>query len=217
MFTIKLWVLRILVFLVLRCKIYYVWSRVYRWLYAGDTGKVALPTINNEAELTGILSKIKWKEDTWKELWDAVATPQMVWVGMTKDLPTGNDCDEFSVLATELLRPFIKGKQFVCNRGGSISILEVGMLSVPWTWPGGSNGHNVCMFSYNDGERIKWAYVGNWFGGAVRWSFDSCESVIADVLLTARKSGSSTLRPLGAAYADYKLKLIKWWPASSIE
>lgn len=214
MFTLKLGILRVLVFFALRCKLYYMWSRLYRAINRNLAWDVALPKIGNEEELTKILATLKWAADDWTELWDAIATPQQAWATHRAGKPVG-DCDEYSVISAELLRPFLSGLPFPITRGGYITILEVGILSVPWTWPGGTSGHNVCMFSYVSGSNKYWAYVGNWFGGGVRWGFHSREELIKDILKIVKGRGVNRISALGAAYVKPDLQLVKWWSAKS--
>ena len=76
----------------------YRWSRLRRRLFEGRYLKIELPAVGSLEEIEACLKQVTWTGDGFWHLYDSISYPQTVWAGK-KD-----DCDGFSILASELLR-----------------------------------------------------------------------------------------------------------------
>lgn len=200
----KVWILRILVWCAFNLRIYYAWSRLYRWLWQRRYCGTVLLWYASFAELEHDLGLIQWKADGWKELWDAISTPQATWARHLSG-EGSNDCDDISIYAADRIADMVRrGVQF---KKPPIPT-TIGLLSVPWVdLDGKAGGHNVCVFRF--GPDLTWAYVSNWFGGKVIWGceiegrpFMEIEDVVRHVL-GARTS-------LGWSLATVDLRLVRY-------
>lgn len=188
--------LRILIWFMLKCRIYYTWSSFYQATFERYSKKVKLPEYDSIEELENVLGRMKWVKDGIWELGDAIGSPQATYFKYYHNSKQAKDCDEFAIFAASRLRN-MKDR---CKL--SKDVRAIGMLSVPWHGPKGIGGHNVCVFSYVTNEVEKWAYLGNWYQGKARYGFASLNEVAIEVL------GGNT--SLGWAFVNEKLELLKY-------
>ena len=72
----KFFVFRVLTWLVFVSRIYYVWSRVYQFLFERKYKEYILPELDKLESISGVLRCMGWRPDKFRELWDAVSSPQ---------------------------------------------------------------------------------------------------------------------------------------------
>jgi len=123
------------------------WSWLYRCLYQRKYRSVPIEEMGTPDAVQGRLNILKWKKDSFRELWDAIGSPHWVQHCINtmlsgNDQPDGAmDCDEFAVWAAKALIPFYKPV----------------VLNVFWRSKTYS-GHNVCLYQM-DGAFYS---IGNW-------------------------------------------------------
>ena len=182
-------VLRVGCFFAFYVGFYYLWSRVYRFLFERRyRNRLVGDGIYNLQDLEIRMSRFCWLTDRMMQLWDAIGEPGRVEAGF--DNPEirkkfGNDCDEAAAYCARVLSK--KRFNYEC----------VGIMSVV----GMDGGHNVCIF--NDVskaiDRQNWYYIGNWYGGESRGPFHKEESIAFDI---GRKLGGL----VGWSIADERLR-----------
>ena len=205
--TVKVWILRRLTWLALKGRLYYVWSKVYRFLFERKHRDTPIPGFVSMSGVTGFIGKMAWRKDTWVMLFDAISSPQATIARHLAGKKAG-DCDDISLVAAACIRDMLR-------RGylkETMEVVEVGLLSVPWVDKNGkTGGHNVCAFSYkvpvSGSYVINWAHMSNWHGGEVRdgaggRAFGSLKDVVRDVL-----AGRTSL---GWAFANVDLELLRY-------
>lgn len=170
----KLFFLRILVWFALKCRLYYIWSKVYRFFAERKYKKnVVLPKLNSLNELEDLIGNIIWRKDKWYMLWDAISYPEATYGRYVTN--KGSDCDDMAILAAFLLEDM--------KKHGKVNFMEVGLLSVPWLSKNrGVGGHNVCIIKYKSGMDTYYAHISNWNMGKIQWAFPSVQSVVKEVL-----------------------------------
>jgi hypothetical protein len=209
--TVKVWILRGLTWLALRGKLYYVWSRIYRFLFERKRiKKYRIPgytSLPDGVERT--VDRMRWRKDTWVMLFDAVSHPHATLGRHLEGLKAG-DCDDISLFAAWAIRDMMR-------RGFLAPFRFVGLLSVPWLdGKGKCGGHNVCVVSYVDPQtnEVRWAHVSNWRSGQVQTHdrrnelFADVRDVVRDVLSGPSRDRNCT--SLGWARADCDLKLVEY-------
>lgn len=164
------WMCLVGTFFMLRCRIYYVWSRLGDWLFERRYLNRQLKQYDSLEELEQTIGKWVWRPDPWWQLGDMFSCPGKVECAGFDGKSVG-DCDDFSRYAADRIEDMRKrfggtvGRKFVRN---------VSLLTVPWMGPGGKvSGHNVCVFEYQsptDPQKWIWAWISNWYKGKARWS-----------------------------------------------
>jgi hypothetical protein len=162
-----MWLVRALIWLVFTTRLYTLWSRVYRWLYEREVmSTTALKTFETVRELGQYLNARKelWKADSWKQLFDAISSPeyaQQCFEGLVEPR-SGLDCDEYAVFAANALKKsLLLGRMALTEE-----VSAPQMLSVMWRDGDGLNGHNVCL------ARIKGSWVYMDYGAPRGHSYD---------------------------------------------
>jgi len=209
----KLKLMRALTWLALKGRLYYVWSRVYRWLWERSFRDIELPTFETMEELLHFASEIQWRRDTWIQLWDAVGDPRATYArhvtGMQKDW--ASDCDDISIFIADRMRNMIV-------EGKLKHVTEVGMLSCPWMKRDGKiGGHNVCAFEYTSSmpstseDRVelirRWGHASNWDGARPSLGHASVRDLVQDVVSKGAGEGGKSL---GWALCNTDLELRRY-------
>lgn len=184
-----------LVWVSLRCRVYYAWSKVYRFLFERWADNVVIPDADCFGDVTKVVRDIEWRKDTWFMLWDVVSHPGATYKRHL-DGKRGGDCDDISMIALVMVEGIAARKPDLFGR--------VGFLSVPWLEAGGKvGGHNVCAFETMINGELMWKHMSNWYDGKLSpKSFGSLEDVVRDVL-----DGNESL---GWAFANSDLKLLRY-------
>lgn len=128
------------------------WSRLHAWIWERKT-QAPLRRYSSIPELVKAIQSLKWRADTWRELWDAVssigAIQWRMWYDPEKAI---GDCDEFGRYSACVIRlEKALGSKWIDLDKIDTSFL----LTVMWKERSYS-GHNVCLIRYTDGT---WAYM----------------------------------------------------------
>jgi hypothetical protein len=181
-------VFRIGYFFMWKCRVYLVWSKIYRWVYHRQYKHVKLLHDLNAHIVEHLLKKLTWTKDGPRELWDAIGSPHWVEycldeITRTNIQPYGSlDCDEFAVWAACALKDEFRPIVF----------------NVFWRNGDGFGGHHICVFRNISG----YYHIGNW--GKVG-PFPTQLTAVEDVV--KRKDG----KIIGWAMFDpMKLNLLDW-------
>jgi len=211
----RVFLLRCLVFVVLKLRVYYIWSRIYQrffekwpkshWKLIKKTWKkIDFYTLE---EVENVVSKMHWRKDGLFELGDAISDPKATYFRHVNGLDGAMDCDDISLFAATVIKD-MASKGRLLDKG--IWPDRVFFLSIPWVDEKGKvGGHNICVFCYVDieGNGWKWAHISNWFGGRIAWNFDTLDAVLKSILINKKS--------LGFALATPELKLIHYgWNAN---
>jgi hypothetical protein len=102
------------------------------------------------------IKKLKWRPDTWKQLWDATSNPNHVqWLANNNPSHLIGDCDDFAIYEANIW------KQQLLHRKAPWDVVDAEMLSIMWWSPVklfdgetvfGFSGHNVCLLKHVDGK-----------------------------------------------------------------
>ena len=124
--------------------LYGLWSKVYRFVAEGHRHPIR--DFADLSDLVRYLRDMKWRPDTWRQLWDAVSHPEHVqYLADTDPQRFIGDCDDFAAYEMEVIETQLKNHN-------SWGIVGANMMSVGWYQPGqGIDGHNVCLLRYGDG------------------------------------------------------------------
>ncbi len=174
-----LYLWKFLYWMMVRCRIYFLWSRLYRLMnrYHEYNGTEVVRRFK-PTDVYRAISTLRWVKDGPTELWDAIADPRYgEWMYQTK-LETGVqpvgafDCDDFATWAAASLES---------------DEWETCIFNLVWTVVGsiGIEGHNVAL-AYNRHSGRYW-HIGNWgsFG-----PFSNPEAVLCSMWMI--RHGSQT-------------------------
>lgn len=155
----------IAVWLYFKTSIARVWWLAYQALWERKAREVKLQRFADFNQFVNYVRNLKWRADSWRELFDATSSVKMVqWLADNDPRRLIGDCDEFghyeaAIIQNELLDdPHWGIKELSTTKG--MSIVSTAMLSVMWdklggeTWEGnnlGPGGHNVCLLKFSDG------------------------------------------------------------------
>lgn len=154
---IRLYLLRLGFRLWVSTGLYYLWSRVFRYLFEARP-PLPMPIYGNLESLEHDLGRMVYSPDPLRGLLDYFSYPETVAYRFTMGQPIG-DCDEYAVYAcTALLR-----------MGKTAHILTVTWLDSV----GKFHGHNLCVFK----DAIGWSHIGNWYKGKAQGSFKNPEVI----------------------------------------
>ena len=198
----KRFFMKILVFFALKCRIYYIWSRLYRILLESQYRKDKLPVYDDIDRLHETLRGMTWVRDTSLQLWDAVSYPTATYY---RDLhgEGAGDCDDISMFAITCIAVMNANGVELSSVIKRPIIGSEGMMSCPCIKSDGTiGGHNVGIFEYIDknGNR-RWAHVSNWHKSRLQLNFVSKEAIARHVV------ESMAGKSLGWAICDINLKL----------
>jgi hypothetical protein len=192
----KLWFLRICAWCAFNLRLYYAWSKFYRFIWERKYNDRALPSFETFSGLIQTVNRMKWRRDDWLMLWDAISTPKATYFRHVSGEKAG-DCDDISLFAVNRLADMIQ-------RGVIRDIRNVGLLSVPWVdVENKGGGHNVGVYQYMDkNSNWLWAHISNWYDATPQRGFATVKEAVKDVL----KNKTS----LGWARATIDLKLVEY-------
>ena len=152
--------------LLMKTRLYFVWSRIYRALFEGKRAPVR--EFKTLTDLVLYVRGFKWRADSWRQLFDAVGHPEHVeWLAQNDPDKFIGDCDEFAVYQAHV----ISTQPSVAE---SWHIKKAEVMSVTWYKFGGEaetgnpmgyGGHNVCLIQLEEG---KWCYQDYGFPSAPR-------------------------------------------------
>jgi hypothetical protein len=154
-------------YLVLDLRLYYLWSRLGRWLFQREYVDRPICKYRNAEELQKFISTCTWTQDTWWELGDMISAPAFF------EVTKKGDCDDFSVYIGQVLQEL-----------HDKSIQDVSLLTIPWIDANGNpGGHNVCVFRRQKGSKLVWAWSSNWYDGVIQWTdFEDINDIVRSVV-----------------------------------
>lgn len=205
--------LRFLCFVALRCRVYYVWSIIYRVIFGMKYRRVILPKINDLLDLQKIISQMDWRPDGVLELGDAISNAKIAW-GRNISGKGSNDCDDISAFAADRIQTIIKSATSPVYPGVE-DIISADILTCCWkkNEKFAVGGHNVCIFLYHSTHGfLTYGWMSNWYDGVPRLGYTYAIDVIMDIL---KEAGNPI--PLGAAMVSSDLTyMFNWWSAKDI-
>lgn len=163
---------------------YSLWSKLYRFLFQRKYKKVKLKQYNTLESIEKLFSKLSWKKDGIKELWDSIGTPEWVQycldeIEKTGKQPQGSlDCDDFSCYAANayILR---------CNEIAYLMSIAYKKLPTKKI-----SGHMICVIKRKNGT---YAHISNW---GLFYGFKSLEDVVDDIIKNDKQLiGYSLIEP----------------------
>lgn len=163
--SIKLVFVRLGMRLVFQLRLYYFWSRLYRFLFENKYKKIPIPKFYRFSDLEHVLSLMRWEPDPITELNDAISFPgkMQYFFLFPEENHKGTDCDEFAVYAATVIERDFK-------EASSPTV-----MSIVWLDSSGKmHGHNVCAFQTLD---KRWAHMGNWFKGEAQIGFPNTRAI----------------------------------------
>lgn len=138
---------RFFTFLYLRLHGYQLWSYLYRFVWERKYKSVKIHRFERLALLVDFIRLQKWKADSWKEMFDAVSSPEKV-QAIGQDASGDHligDCDEFAVYLANAISVSLKAGMMAAD-----GIANPRFLTITWidkkTKKAG--GHNVCLLEY---------------------------------------------------------------------
>jgi len=174
------WVCVFFAYWYLRLRIYKYWSLVYRRIYESQYDGVPIAVYPDLQALATFVAGQRWEKDSWRELFDAVSSPNKVqarWLG--EEAVGGNDCDEFAIYLTAAIR-----KSLAYGRMQDDGVKQTYFFTVTWFEPGKGllgkpRGHNVCLLEYpSQGRPSRWAFMDYGMPSQLR---DTIGEVVHDV------------------------------------
>lgn len=147
MINVWVFIARLFSFLYLRLHIYRLWSNLYRFIWERSYKNVQIHKFERLALLVDFIRLQKWKADSWKEMFDAVSSPQKVQAigqDMAGDHYIG-DCDEFAVYLSNAI-----AEALAVGLMAEDNLQSPRFLTITWiekkTWK--ATGHNVCLLAH---------------------------------------------------------------------
>lgn len=155
--------------LIMHSRYYFVWSKLYRFLFQRKYKHVKLKHYSILENIDKLFLKLQWRKDGFKELWDSIGSAN--WVQYCLDEIEGGhpqpkgalDCDDFSNYAANVYMPHWGEEVYLCSIGYKKSDKKI-------------SGHMICVVKRENGT---YSHLSNWglFNG-----FEDIQSVIKDIL-----------------------------------
>ena len=221
----KLYILltRIVLALVFSFRIYFLWSKLYSFLFISKKNRNSLPTLHSESGSDSIqvpldrVTKVPYVPDGPKELWDVCQPPGLIESrivaienGEVYDREGAMDCDDYA--------------RYMANSIESqhspllLSVLCIDRREMKWGIIPKFPGHMVCVFADNPANE-KLYHVGNWnqlrsmSGNIVgsrnirHYSYDTLSSMALDL---SRSMAGDTGEILAWIIMDCNLRVCGW-------
>lgn len=175
---------RIGMFLHMQIRWYSFWSKLYRFIYERDYENVPLTRYSSMRELVSAVRQMQWTADTWKELYDAISSPQKVEYilqhGRQYDgKKLVGDCDEFAIYEANVIAASIKDWKWI-DGWDNPRLMSICWVSETDARNVGFGGHNVCLLrkvgGFDDG---KWCYMDYGYPSKPR---DTIREVVTDII-----------------------------------
>ena len=102
---------RIGIFLFFNLRISQVWSLFYRVIWERKLFGTPLKRFAALSDLVAYIRGLKWRADSWRELWDATSSPGAIQHrANTEPKKLIGDCDEFGVYISSVIKNELKEK-----------------------------------------------------------------------------------------------------------
>lgn len=140
------WLCAVAVQLFIKLHLYKLKSQLYRALFERKYRDVKIGVVARLARIPPIIDHgKKWRADGWRELFDAVSSPQrcqQIFLGLAPVPRSGLDCDEHAIYVAAVLKESLEAG--LCGEDG---VANPRFFTVVWmdpkTWK--PYGHNVCL------------------------------------------------------------------------
>jgi len=192
------------VFLYLRSGLARFWYKLYQLLWERSK-RVPIRRFDDLGVMVKYMRDMKWRADTWRELGDAISSPEAVqWRADNDPKHFIGDCDEFGVYQAAVINNELTDNVY----WSALGLDRADLLTVMWykiggkEWEGnhkGFGGHNVCLISYLDGT---FSYMDYGWPQARR---ETIQEVVEDV----RERYAQEFQPLGWAVSDPRSLKVK--------
>ncbi len=164
------------IFLFFKLQLYWLWSTLYRVLFENQFRTQKIQTYENLSDLQKRLSKLKWTNDSWLQMFDAVSYPGKVEQILSGDIAQpkhGTDCDEFAVYLTAAIERSLT--EPLCRlQENSPGLEKAEVMSVMWVGKDGLySGHNVCLLTYSTPNGNTYAYMDYFLPSAPQFSVEA--------------------------------------------
>jgi hypothetical protein len=149
---IKLFFGRLGLYLYFGLRLYYLWSKVYRFVWERQYQRtLEISVYDSYRALTRVTEKLTWTADGPKQLGDVISSPEWVEYCIRTGTKNVGDCDEFAIYNVAALNRSLDTKAFT----GDDQLVEAFLMSVMWVDADGKyGGHNVALlvrdFEYHD-------------------------------------------------------------------
>lgn len=180
-------------YLYIRLHIMRFWSIVHAWLFERDT-QAPLKRFDSISDLAKFVGTLKWRADTWKDLWDSVSSiGAIMWRALYAPGRAIGDCDEFG----RLIACSIRNELWINPQWNGGGAHDAKLLTVMWRSASGAyEGHNVALLEYGRFTgRKAYAYMDYGLPSDKR---STIEEVVADI----RNRYSGGCAPLSFAVSD---------------
>jgi hypothetical protein len=139
-------------YLWLKTGAYGYWSWLYRYLVEDKKKRAPLRRFDNIDELGTYVHSLKWRPDTWRQMWDSFSSPESVqWLADNEPRRLVGDCEDLAVFSANVVN-----RELLDNPEWSTLYGWAAVMTIMWMGPDGKfAGHNVCLLSTQDG----WAYM----------------------------------------------------------
>ena len=172
------------------------WSNLYALIWQRKTRNTPLKRFESLSDLVSYIRTLKWRADSWRELWDATSSiGHIQWRADNEPEKFIGDCDEFGRYSAAVMRNELQN-----NTRSALGIETTYLLTVMWKNKGepgstdhaGYGGHNVNLIKFRDGT---WAYMD--YG----WPSTRVDT-IAEVVQKVRDAQANSWEPLIYAWHD---------------
>ena len=187
-----IWFIRWFVYFYFKTGLARAWYKLYQFIWEGKK-KSRVRRFDTMEALVLYMGAMKWRPDTWRELWDAINSPEAIqWKADNQPSRFIGDCDEFAVYEANTVNNELADDSF----WGGGELLGASLLTVMWYKTGGAEweynnkgfgGHNVCLLAYKD-RTFSWMDYGNPHGR---------KTSIQEVVDEVRKMYAMEYVPLG--------------------
>jgi hypothetical protein len=211
----KKFFLKIGAWFALKCRLYYMWSKVYRWFWEdGELKRQEMPKYDDYGRIEEVTGLMQWRKDTWVMLFDAISRPQAAYHRYLHGNQAG-DCDDIALYAINRLHDqAVRNGRILKSPGRAdfrVDLDSFGLLSCPWIRGSKAGGHNVGIFRYSLSsggiDKWEWAHVSNWYRGKIRFGFPSKPALVDDILAGEYGHFDPKAESIGWAHCDLNLKL----------
>lgn len=145
----KIFMAKLVVWTWFHSNLFRYWSKVYQWVWERNK-TMLLYGYRDITELVSYVGKLKWRADTWREVGDAVSSPEHVqWLAEHEPEKFIGDCDEFAVYQAAVVN-----RELDMWNPSFAEYKQAYLMSVAWyhTPNGRFGGHNVCLLQDRKGK-----------------------------------------------------------------
>lgn len=155
---------RLVAFLYVGARLMALKSKAYRWVWQRQYKDTPLKRFSSFLHLSTHMRPMRWRQDTLKELWDAVSEPGYIQHLMDQGNREIGDCDDFAVYLAAVIKWSMRKGSFLDS-----SLHHVCLFSAMWLDPTletgstqvlGISGHSVCglKWIHEDGA-VEYGYM----------------------------------------------------------